>query len=79
MNLTTKQPVAFTCKAWGIRATDLNQGVVYGDKTEEIEMHEELCNRLDYDDVFGTALRMGNGYHSHFNSAICFLMIRLLN
>ncbi|THU53685.1 hypothetical protein C4D60_Mb10t17060 [Musa balbisiana] len=45
-------------KAWGlgIRATDLNQGVVYGVRTDETDMHEELCNRFDYDGVFGTAL-----------------------
>lgn len=48
--------IAFTCKAWGIRATDLNQGVVYGVRTDETAMHEELYNRLDYDAVFGTAL-----------------------
>ncbi|KAJ8635269.1 hypothetical protein MRB53_009536 [Persea americana] len=48
--------IAFTCKAWGIRATDLNQGVVYGARTDETEMHEELYNRFDYDGVFGTAL-----------------------
>lgn len=48
--------IAFTCKAWGIRATDLNQGVVYGVRTDETAMHEELCNRFDYDAVFGTAL-----------------------
>ncbi|EEF45770.1 UDP-sulfoquinovose synthase, chloroplastic [Ricinus communis] len=48
--------IAFTCKAWGIRATDLNQGVVYGVRTNETEMHEELYNRFDYDGVFGTAL-----------------------
>ncbi|RWW30444.1 hypothetical protein BHE74_00000434 [Ensete ventricosum] len=48
--------IAFTCKAWGIRATDLNQGVVYGVRTDETDMHEELCNRFDYDGVFGTAL-----------------------
>lgn len=48
--------ISFTCKAWGIRATDLNQGVVYGVRTAETAMHEELYNRLDYDGVFGTAL-----------------------
>ncbi|KAL6523998.1 UDP-sulfoquinovose synthase, chloroplastic [Orobanche minor] len=48
--------IAFACKAWGIRATDLNQGVVYGVRTDETGMHEDLCNRLDYDGVFGTAL-----------------------
>jgi UDP-sulfoquinovose synthase len=48
--------IAFACKAWGIRATDLNQGVVYGVKTEETSLDEVLINRLDYDGVFGTAL-----------------------
>lgn len=48
--------IAFACKAWGMRATDLNQGVVYGVHTDETSMHEELINRLDYDAVFGTAL-----------------------
>lgn len=48
--------IAFTCKAWGLRATDLNQGVVYGVRTDETEMHEDLHNRFDYDGVFGTAL-----------------------
>jgi UDP-sulfoquinovose synthase len=48
--------IAFTCKAWGIRATDLNQGVVYGTVTTETEMDEALINRFDYDEVFGTVL-----------------------
>lgn len=48
--------IAFTCKAWGIRATDLNQGVVYGTLTDEVEMDEALINRFDYDEVFGTVL-----------------------
>ena len=46
----------FTCKIWGIRATDLNQGVVYGTMTDEIALDEGLINRLDYDGVFGTVL-----------------------
>lgn len=48
--------IHFTCKIWGLRATDLNQGVVYGVLTEETGMDELLINRLDYDGVFGTAL-----------------------
>ncbi|WP_169973838.1 NAD-dependent epimerase/dehydratase family protein [Tautonia rosea] len=48
--------IHFTCRIWGLRATDLNQGVVYGVITEETEMDELLINRLDYDGVFGTAL-----------------------
>jgi UDP-sulfoquinovose synthase len=46
----------FTCKIWGIRATDLNQGVVYGTTTDEVSMNEALINRFDYDEVFGTVL-----------------------
>jgi UDP-sulfoquinovose synthase len=46
----------FTCKIWGLRATDLNQGVVYGTVTDEVAQDEALINRFDYDDVFGTVL-----------------------
>jgi len=46
----------FACKIWGVRATDLNQGVVYGTMTEEVGLDEALINRLDYDEVFGTVL-----------------------
>jgi UDP-sulfoquinovose synthase len=46
----------FACRIWGIRATDLNQGVVYGTMTEELALDEALINRLDYDEVFGTVL-----------------------
>lgn len=48
--------IHLACKIWGLRATDLNQGVVYGVLTEETGMDELLINRLDYDGVFGTAL-----------------------
>jgi UDP-sulfoquinovose synthase len=46
----------FACKIWGLRATDLNQGVVYGTVTGEVVLDEALINRFDYDDVFGTVL-----------------------
>jgi UDP-sulfoquinovose synthase len=46
----------FACRIWGLRATDLNQGVVYGTVTDEVVMDEALINRFDYDDVFGTVL-----------------------
>jgi len=48
--------IMFTCKIWGLRATDLNQGVVYGTTTDEVALDESLINRFDYDDVFGTVL-----------------------
>jgi len=48
--------IAFACRIWGLRATDLNQGVVYGTETNEVAMDEALVNRFDYDEVFGTVL-----------------------
>ncbi len=48
--------ILFACRAWGLCATDLNQGVVYNVATDETERDEALANRFDYDEVFGTAL-----------------------
>jgi UDP-sulfoquinovose synthase len=48
--------IHFACRVWGLRATDLNQGVVYGIETEETALDARLATRFDYDDVFGTAL-----------------------
>jgi len=48
--------IYFATRVWGLRATDLNQGVVYGVHTEETARAPELINRFDYDGVFGTAL-----------------------
>ena len=48
--------IHFACRIWGLRATDLNQGVVYGTLTEQTERDARLINRFDYEDVFGTAL-----------------------
>jgi UDP-sulfoquinovose synthase len=48
--------IMFCCKVWGLRATDLNQGVVYGTLTDETARDRRLINRLDYDGIFGTVL-----------------------
>jgi UDP-sulfoquinovose synthase len=48
--------IEFVCRAWGLRSTDLNQGVVYGVHTDETALHPGLATRFDYDDVWGTAL-----------------------
>jgi UDP-sulfoquinovose synthase len=48
--------ITFACKIWGLRATDLNQGVVYGTVSDEVALHEGLINRFDYDEIFGTVL-----------------------
>ncbi len=46
--------IEFACKMWGLRATDINQGVVYGSKIEA--MGENNRTRFDYDSYFGTAV-----------------------
>ena len=48
--------IMFACKVWGLRATDLNQGVVYGVDTPETALDERLATRFDYDGIWGTAL-----------------------
>ncbi len=46
----------FGCRIWGLRVTDLNQGIVYGQETEETALDPRLATRFDYDAVFGTVL-----------------------
>lgn len=48
--------IEFACRVWGLRATDLNQGVVYGIETDETERQAEMLTSFHYDEVFGTAL-----------------------
>lgn len=45
----------FACKLWGLKSTDIMQGVVYGTRTHEIN-EERLHTRFDFDEVFGTAI-----------------------
>ena len=42
--------IHFACRTWGLRATDLNQGVVYGIESEESARDERLITRFDYDE-----------------------------
>lgn len=48
--------IEFACRIWKLRATDLNQGVVYGIDTDETVQDPLLCTSFHYDDVFGTVL-----------------------
>jgi UDP-sulfoquinovose synthase len=48
--------IHFATRVYGLRATDLNQGVVYGVHTEETLLDPRLLTRYDYDEQFGTAL-----------------------
>ncbi|MFQ5793051.1 MAG: NAD-dependent epimerase/dehydratase family protein, partial [Acidobacteriota bacterium] len=48
--------ITFVCKVWGLRSTDLNQGVVYGLETDETKLDPRLITRFDYDGIWGTVL-----------------------
>ena len=48
--------IHFATRIWKLRATDLNQGVVYGVETDESALDERLATSFHYDEVFGTAL-----------------------
>tara|TARA_B110000211_G_scaffold226921_1_gene281081 strand:+ start:1970 stop:3121 length:1152 start_codon:yes stop_codon:yes gene_type:complete len=50
------QNIEFVCKTWQIRSTDLNQGVVYGLKTQETELHKDFNTSFHYDSIFGTVI-----------------------
>ena len=49
--------IEFTCRIWGLRCTDLNQGFVYGISTKEIDLdYENLATSFHYDSIFGTVI-----------------------
>ncbi len=48
--------ILFACRAWKLRSTDLNQGIVYGIETDETAHAEGLGTSFHYDEIFGTAL-----------------------
>lgn len=43
-------------KLYGLRVTDLHQGIVWGTQTDETRADPDLVNRFDYDGDFGTVL-----------------------
>lgn len=46
----------FGARVWGLRVTDLNQGVVYGTSTDEAEHTTRSGTSFHYDETFGTVL-----------------------
>ena len=46
----------FYAKNWGLKITDLHQGIIWGLHTEETKLHPDLINRLDQDSDYGTVL-----------------------
>ena len=47
--------IEFACRNWGLRSTDVMQGVVYGVKLGDQGSEVEIT-RFDYDQYFGTAI-----------------------
>ena len=47
----------FACKIWGLRSTDIMQGVVYGTQYDRAQLEDaRFRTRLDFDECFGTAI-----------------------
>ena len=46
----------FACKVWGLKATDIMQGVVFGTHIDGMGSDPRLRTRLDFDQCFGTAV-----------------------
>jgi UDP-sulfoquinovose synthase len=46
----------FAARVWGLRVTELNQGIVYGIETDETAADPRLVTSFHYDAVFGTVL-----------------------
>lgn len=46
----------YACKIWGLKATDVMQGVVFGTRIDEMGEDPRLRSRLDFDQCFGTAV-----------------------
>jgi UDP-sulfoquinovose synthase len=50
--------VVFACQSWGLKVTDIMQGVVYGTRTKTMGEHnnQALQTRFDFDECFGTMI-----------------------
>jgi nucleoside-diphosphate-sugar epimerase len=47
--------IMFACRLWGLRSTDVMQGIVYGTRTHEM-VDDSLVTRFDFDECFGTVI-----------------------
>jgi UDP-sulfoquinovose synthase len=47
---------AFYNKTWGVKITDLHQGIIWGTSTSLTSLDPRLGNRFDYDGEYGTVL-----------------------
>jgi UDP-sulfoquinovose synthase len=46
--------IEFACRTWGLRSTDIMQGVVFGTRIPEMGDNQKLLTRYDIDECFGT-------------------------
>ena len=49
--------IMMACRIWGLRATDIMQGVVFGTRIDEMGDDERLLTRFDFDQCFGTVVK----------------------
>ena len=47
--------IQFASRVWGLAATDIMQGIVYGTRTDEM-IEDSLFTRFDFDEAFGTVV-----------------------
>jgi UDP-sulfoquinovose synthase len=48
--------IILACRIWGLKSTDIMQGVVFGTRIDEMGEDERLLTRFDFDQCFGTAI-----------------------
>jgi UDP-sulfoquinovose synthase len=48
--------ITMACRIWGLRSTDIMQGVVFGTRIDAMGDDERLVTRFDFDQCFGTAV-----------------------
>jgi len=48
--------IMFACKLWGLKSTDIMQGIVYGTRLKNIPKNIYQHTRFDFDESFGTVI-----------------------
>jgi len=55
-NVHDTNNVTMACRLWGLRSTDIMQGVVFGTQIDEMGDDDRMLTRFDFDQCFGTAI-----------------------
>jgi UDP-sulfoquinovose synthase len=48
--------IMFACKIWGLKSTDIMQGIVYGTRLKDMPPETYQNTRFDFDEAFGTVI-----------------------